>query len=685
MSRLPMYMQHEQAECGHACVAMISTYCGHDIDLQALRLRFPTTGSGLNLLQMRSLCWQLQLNAQALRIELGDLHQVTPPCILHWNLDHFVVLKWVSRQRICIHDPAIGVRICSFEELSQCFTGVILVVEPVPQFEKLRLSQPLRWKDLLQEAQGFKRAIVLMVSFSVFLELGQMLPVLLMQYVTDVVLSMQDLANLVTLLSGSLLLTLALVFLTYVRGRFMLHLSTQFKAQFCINGMRYLMRLPLAYFQKRLPGQIQLSFQAIEEVQKKLSTEIIDFLLTVILLILNGFMMLIYSGWLSVLVFISTSLGVGMRYVSYHTMKSHRQAAFNQQGKRMSHFLESIQNMLSLKSASKELLRWGQWRHLYVKALNIEFEISKLQLFYQACTQVLQQGEYIALVGLGAYFIHMQWLSLGMLIAFLAYRLTFVNKASELVIRLFEYNLMRVELERVQDVIAQPAEPIEPLALPVHQIQGALSVASVCFNYSETGRYLLEEVSFDVSPGEKLAIIGPSGCGKTTLLKLMMGLLVPTKGNIALDGMNLTDFGFSRYRQQISSVMQDDRLFSGSIIENIVFFEEKIDRPMLDEVCKLTLLEPWIATLPMGYGTRLGESGQLLSGGQKQRILLARALYKRPKILFLDEATSHLDVTLERQINGALKELSMTQIIIAHRKETIAMADRVFILRAGTI
>jgi ATP-binding cassette, subfamily B, bacterial CvaB/MchF/RaxB len=675
---LPVFLQQEHAECGRACVAMIAAYFGHEIDLHTLRLRFPTTKGGLNLLELRSLCWQLQLNAQALRVELCDLTHLSTPCILHWNLDHFVVLKKVQRQHVWIHDPAIGERRCSLDEVSRCFTGVVLAIEPSSDFKALRLSKKLRLRHFFQTVEGVKRAGVLMLILAVFLELGQMLPVFLMQYVTDTVIGMQDLSNLYTLLTGIALFSSLFVLISYVKGRVMLRLSTQFKAQFCVSAMRHLMLLPLAFFQQRLQGQIQLSFQAMDEIQKKISTELLEVFLELLVLILNGTVMLFYSIGLSFIVYFFSMLWVGIRYFNYYTLKSHRQRTLHQHGKVMSYFLETLQVILPLKASSKELARWSQWRHLYTQALNADYQVSKLQLLYQTWSQLLQQGEYVLLIGFGAYLIHLHLLSLGMLVAFLSYRLAFVNKAAGLVMRLFDYQLLSVELERVQDVLCHPVEHPEENYKSLDNTKGALKVREMCFRYTDSGRYLLNKVNLEVNAGEKLAIIGPSGCGKTTLLKVMMGLLQPIEGEIALDNIQLREIGLSHYRQQIGSVMQDDRLLSGSILENIVFFDEKVDLSWVEEVCQLTALDQVIVSLPLGYGTRLGEQGHLLSGGQKQRLLLARALYKRPKILFLDEATSHLDVMLEKRVNEALKQLLITQIIVAHRQETIAMADRIY-------
>lgn len=680
--RLPMYLQHEQAECGHACIAMIAVYFGHDLDLHALRVRFPTSGHGMTLFEMRALCWQLKLNAHAVHVTPQTLSQLSTPCVLHWMSDHFVVLANIHRQFAWIHDPAEGVRKYPLASLAEAMSGVALVIEQACDFEPVSWRQRLRFRDLLYSIQGIQRVLGLILVFSFFLELGQLLPVLLMQYITDAMMGMQTLSNISPILLGCGIVTVFLVYMNYVKERLLLHVSTQFKTQFYAGGIRHLMLLPLSYFQKRLTGQLQLSCQAMDAIQKKLSTEWVELLLEGILLLGQGVIMACYSVWLTLIVLAGALSWVSARCVSYHALKSLRHQSFHQQGKVLSHFIETLQIILSLKASAKELARFGQWRGVFIQGLNADYDVAKLQLSYQSLNQGLQQLEYLAVVGGGVYLMHHHHLSLGMLIAFLSFRQTFTHKLAMFIAHGFDYRLLGVELERAQDIVCQPIVDVSSDVLQARALNGKLEVSGLSFAY-RSDQPLLKNINLVVEAGEKVVLVGPSGCGKTTLLKLMMGLLTPITGQIDVDGLSLSTFGARAYLQQIAAVMQEDRLLSGRISENIVFFEDCIDWPWLEEVCRLTAIDAWINALPMRYETHLGELGSILSGGQKQRLLLARALYRRPKILFLDEATSHLDVGLEKEVNAALKQLKMTQIMIAHRPETIAMADRVISLGAS--
>lgn len=674
---LPMYLQHEKTECGHACIAMVASFFGHELNVQDVRNLTAYSQAGMTLFQMREICTYIHLNAQALRIELHDLEHLSCPAILHWELDHFVVVKKVTSKRIWIHDPAIGIRICTWDEVSRSFTGVVLLVEKAKTFEAIHSKGKLKLWDFVREAKGWFRAMSFLLGISFVVESAFLLQPLFVQYVTDSVVGANDWENVYTIAAILIVLLIFIVALDYLKGRTVLWISNQLQAQWSLNTMRHLLKMPLTFFEKRHKGDIQLSFQGVEEIQRKMGVDLLHVLLDGVLFLVNGIVMFIYSSFLSMWVFIGVVLMMGLRYISYHILYTHRQLALNQRGKAMSIFIETLQGMLAIKSFIKEQSRFSLWRNAYIHTLNAELVISKMQLWYQSAQHLITHAELIMLVCLGAKLIFKHQFSLGMLVAFLSYRLVFVNKAASLIGHFFDYRLLNVQLERVQDIFLEKPEVYTQKSIVVKPIQGSLQIKSLCFVYDVHQKPVFEALNFEVARGEKLAIVGPSGCGKTTLLKVLMGLFLPTSGEILCDGMPLAHIGLTQYRKQVAAVMQEDMLLSGSIQDNITFFEEQIDLEYMEEVAKISAIHETIMSLPMGYATKLGEMGSLLSGGQKQRLLLARALYKRPNILFLDEASSHLDSATEREINLALKQLAITQVIVAHRQETIVMADRV--------
>lgn len=687
--KLPMYLQQETSECGYACVAMMASYFGHHIDISTLRYRFGQCVHGLSLYTMKSILTNLNLTTHALKVELDELVHVNCPVILHWNLDHFVVLKKVKNKQFVIHDPAIGVRVCDITEVSKYYTGIVLNSEPSEKFEKIQAQKKITMLDLARCLSGGRQVFLWVILASVLVESGQIIQALLMQYVTDSIAGDRNFFNVMTLSLGMLLVLIFFVGLDYLRGRVSLSVSVQMKTQFAINTMKHLLQLPLSYFEQRRLGQINLIFESIEVLQKQFGAELIQASIELILITLNAIVMFFYSPLLTLIVVLGLVCSTLLRYISMNQLKVYRQIALTHHGHSMSIFFETLQLMLPLKAYAKEMPRLSQWRHAYIEASNKDVEIASLELGHRVLVQLGLYIEYTLLICTGTYLVQHNQLSLGMLVAFLSFRLAFVAKSTGLIQRLVDYQLIKPQMERVEDLILASSEKqlmqTQSFAYSAQHTDSLISVEHLVFFYDKAGPPILDGLNFSVQEKERVAISGTSGCGKSTLLKLMMGLILPDHGEVYWQGKTLKNIDIQSYRQQIASVLQEDKLMSGSLLENILFFEEVLDQKWLEEVARIACIHDTIAKLPMRYETRLSEVHQGLSGGEKQRILLARALYKRPKILFLDEATSHLDPKTEQLVNASLKALDITQIIVAHRPETLAMADRVVTLKERRI
>ena len=374
--------------------------------------------------------------------------------------------------------------------------------------------------------------------------------------------------------------------------------------------------------------------------------------------------------------------GIGFRYATYQRLKKQTETSVHQHAKAISVFLETLQGIIPIKSFLKERVRFNTWRNCYIDSLNADINVSKMNVIYQMANQFLLHLEHIIVVCVGATLVLSNRFSVGMLMAFLSYRLLLVSKASSFIQNVFDYKLVSIQLRRLSDILFQHPEVITTGCGAVGQVKGALTMENICFSYQQNDTHILNNINLNIEAGERVAIIGRSGGGKSTLLKVMMGLLDKTGGEFYIDSIPCKDFGLKNYRDLTAAVMQDDALLSGSILDNIAFFDEQIELERVYHVAKLACIHDEIGNFPMGYETLVGDMGSTLSGGQKQRILLARALYKQPILLFLDEATSHLDAENEKKINNSLKSLAITQIVIAHRQETIQMADRIIDLDA---
>ncbi len=677
LQKLPAILQDERAECGHACIAMISNYWGHELDLYSLRKLSPASMRGVNLAQIKGIFSTLGFKTRALRVSLQELSFVKLPAIVHWNMNHFVVLKSFKKNGFVVHDPARGVVKCSVEQFSNSFTGVVLEVEKDVGFEKISASSTLSLGNIVSTINGIKPYLAVLLALSLAIEILSLANPLFMQYLTDEVIGANDTANLYRLIIGFALIIALHVFTDFIRGNMVVYLSTNLSEQFASNVVKHLLKLPMDFFEKRHKGDIQSKFYSVEDIQKKLSTDFINTLLDGLMVIVNLSVMLLYSGVLTGLVCSSLLLYYGIRYASFRTLKKTSEKSVLERAQASSVFLEILQAILPIKSFAQEESRFNLWKNSYVKFLNADVQTSRILIFYNAINQLLFQAELLIVLTVGAFLVMHHVFSIGMLLAFLSYRLSLVTKASSLIQNIFDYKLIAIQLNRLSDIVFQHPENIPAGMGCDKNTKGALRVQNLQFTYHPNDKPIISNISFCIKAGEKVAFVGPSGCGKTTFLKVIMGLLEKTAGEIYIDEVPLQCYGLKNYRQNIASVLQDDALLSGSILNNIAFFDEEIDMERVYRVAKLAAIDDHIQQLPMGYETSIGDMGSTLSGGQKQRILLARALYKQPKILFLDEATSHLDKDNEKIINESLKSLAITQIIIAHRQETIQMADRV--------
>lgn len=677
-TRLPLFLQHERMDCGHACLAMISHFLGHRLQIIDLKVIDTPSNRGTTLLELSELAERLGFLSRPLQVPLEELHLVKCPAILHWDMNHFVVLKQVKKNKIIIHDPAIGVRHCSWVEVTKSFTGIVLEIDKANDFKAMQGSQRLSLWQLVKTIHGIQFSAGLLLLLSLIIEILSLFNPLFMQYVTDNVIGFNEQQNLYVIAGGFLILVFIQSITEFGRGTFVTYFTNHLTEQFSANVMKHLLSLPLVFFEKRHKGDLQAKFQSIDYIQKKISIDFVNALLDGLMVFINLAVMLAYNCVLTAIVLGALSLFLAVRYASYQQLKKQNEISIVQHAKAASTFLETLQGIVPIKLFLKERARFNVWRNGYIDALNADIRVSTWGVWYQVTYQLVSHVEHIVVVCVGASLVLYHQFSLGMLIAFLAYRLSLVNKASSLMQHFFDYKLVSIQLNRLSDILFQVPEVTSLATLKMsNSLQGALTLRDVTFQYHPHERPILNKVNIQVKAGEKVAIVGPSGCGKSTLIKVMMGLLAQQGGEILIDDIPIMHFGLKQYRDRIASVMQEDTLLSGSILDNIVFFEECRDMDRVCQAAEVAHIHDIIAALPMGYETLVGDMGSILSGGQKQRLLLARALYKQPKILFLDEATSHLDQQNERSINNALQPLAMTQIIIAHRKETIAMADKV--------
>ena len=677
-TKLPMILQNEIAECGHACIAMISNYFGHELNLTTLRQEYKTSSRGISLYTINQIIENLNFKTRALMVPVNEISYIKCPAIIHLNTNHFVVLKSVSKKHIILHDPATGVCRYSINEFVQIFSGVVLEIETLENFQVIRNKQKLTLVTLLKNMSGCKKWLAILLWLSLIIELFNLTNPLLLSYITDEVTIATNINQVITIACGVGILLLLHTVTEYTRSNLILFIRTHLAEALSAHTFKHLLSLPLSFFENRHRGDLQAKFQSIQQIQAKVSTDFVNTLLDGGFLILHTTIMFCYSWKLAVITIISLCLQIIYRYCSYHTIKHNTALSLRLHAKHASTFLETLHAIQPLKTFIKERMQFHNWHNSYIDATNTDILIAKAGIKNKIIQQLITNIEYLILICVGTKLIITHQLSIGMLIACLGYRLLVINKSASFIQNILEYRLISLSLERLSDILFHQPENIEQKPVPQLDIRGTLQVCNLSFKYSEDQNYIFSQLNLTIHAGEKIVITGPSGCGKSTLLKILMGLVTPTSGSILIDNMPIHEYGINNYRQLIGSVMQNDTLLSGSILENITFFSAECDYDLVYNVAKIAQIDDTIRSFPMGYHTLVGELGASLSGGQKQRILTARALYKKPKILILDEATSHLDLENEIKLNQALRELNITQICVAHRQESIKTADRVF-------
>jgi ATP-binding cassette, subfamily B, bacterial CvaB/MchF/RaxB len=491
---------------------------------------------------------------------------------------------------------------------------------------------------------------------------------------------------LLTLGVGFALLVLVQVATGAVRSWAVLYLSSTLNLQWLGNVFAHLMRLPVSWFEKRHTGDIMSRFGAIQQMQQTLTTSFIEAVLDGLLVVLTFAVMCFYSVTLAAIAFASVAAYALMRWAFFRPQREATEEAIVHDAKRSTHFLESLRGVQSIKLYNRQEDRHAQFMNRVVDAMNAHIATRKLELLFGVLHKLVFGLERVAVIWVGALLVMDRSFSVGMLFAFFAYRETFALRVSGLIDKWVELKMLKLQGERLADIVltAPEADTDTPVqsseALPAR-----LELRNVSFRYSDNETEVLKDISITVEPGESVAIAGPSGCGKTTLLKLMLGIHAPQQGEVRVGGVSLQQIGLRGWRDMVGTVMQEDQLFAGSISDNISFFDSMADPAWVQRCAQLASVHDEVEAMPMGYHTLIGDMGASISGGQKQRILLARALYKRPKILFLDEATSALDVDHERLVNQAVRQLDLTRVIVAHRPETLASANRVIVLKDGHV
>jgi ATP-binding cassette subfamily B protein RaxB len=558
---------------------------------------------------------------------------------------------------------------------------------PNPGFKPAEQKQTVRLRSLLGRTTGLFRSFAQIFLLALALEVFVLVSPFFLQWVLDNVLVSADRDLLTTLALGFGLLMLMQQAVSVVRGWVLMYMGTTLNMQWRANVFTHLLSLPVAYFEKRHLGDVVSRFGAIDTIQHTLTTSFLEAILDGIMTLATLVLMFVYNPMLAwVAAGAMVLYGIG-RWIWFMPLRRATEEQIIHAAKQQTHFLETIRGVKTIKLFQRQDERRSNWLTLLVDQINADLRMQKLNLFIHSLNGLLFGLENILVIWLGAKLVMDGNFSVGMLMAFNAYKGQFDSRVSSLIDKFVEVKMLQLQGERLADIVLHESETTHGRMVGEDEIPllPSLEVKGLRFRYAEQEPYVLDGVTFKIEAGESVAIVGPSGGGKTTLINVMLGILSPTEGEVLIGGLKVNQVGLDTLRLMVGTVLQDDVLFAGSIADNICFFEPQADQQWIEQCAKLAAIDNDIVVMPMSYNTLVGDMGTVLSGGQKQRILLARALYKRPKILFLDEATSHLDIERERLVNVAVKTLFMTRIIVAHRPETIGTADRAIVLAGGKV
>ena len=677
-------LQTEMSECGLACLAMIANHHGHALDLATMRDRHLISSRGASLKDIIAIAGSLGLSARPLRLDLEHLPELKLPALLHWDLNHYVVLERVTGTHADIIDPGRGRRRMGLDKLSKHFTGVALEFAPRDDFTAIDARKPSRLSMLWSQLTGFKRAAFQLLVLSVLLQLITLALPIYLQVVVDGVLPDTDTGLLVALAGGFAALMLVRALSEAARSWAVLVYGNQLSAQMIGNVFHHLLRLPVGYFERRHVGDLVSRMNSTQPIQEALTQSAVGVVIDGVMAATMLAVMYLYSPLLATVVLATTAVALLVTLLVYPHIRRNQEESIHARALENTHVIESIRASTALKLFGREAAREAQWSNLYADFVNANVGYGKWLIVRDFARSLLIGLQVVVVIWLGARLVMGDLFSLGQLFAFLAFRQSFADAVTQLIDKGVELRLLGVHLDRLSDIAYTEKETLEAEGESV-AVQGRIAVEDVSFRYSPLDPWILQDANLTVEPGEMVCLTGLSGGGKTTLLKLVMGLYPPTEGSIRIDGRELSDIGIRNWRSRIGVVMQDDILLSGTIADNISFFDPEADMQRVGRAALAARVHEEIMAIPMNYLAPVGNMGSTLSGGQRQRVLLARALYNEPEVLFLDEGTANLDRDTEAHIVSTIADMDITRVVVAHRPAFLEAADRVLRVEGGQL
>lgn len=684
--RVPQVLQMSAVECGAACLAMILSYYGRKTTVSEIRARYGIGRDGLSARSLSRAAQSYGLRVRMISLPGNDFRYVRLPAIIHWGFEHFIVLERWSPKSVEVVDPAAGRLHLSMDEFDTSFTGIVILLEPGPHFARGKTRSSFSGGAFL--ASCLKQApwtLVQILLASLFLQAFGLSVPLFTEIVVDRVIPQQSQSFILLFGLGILIILLAQLVTSFLRASLLVFLQTRVDMHMMISFFEHLLTLPLRFFQVRSSGDILVRLASNTVIRETLSTQLVS-------TILDGGFVVVY---LCVLFWQSWSLGLlalglGLLQVllllltagPLHSLSMRELIA---QGKAQGYVNEALGNIVSLKAAGAEQRAFNYWSNLFFTQLNLSVRRSMLSACLETAMTLLQTISPLVFLWVGVILVLQGTMQVGTMLALNVLAISFLTPLLSLASSGQRLQLVRSHLERLTDVLqADPEQDVQAIHDP-GKLTGSIVLDHVSFRYDPASPDVLRDIHLQIEQGQKIAIVGQTGSGKSTLGKILLGLCLPTQGEVFYDGQPLRSLNYQAVRAQFGVVMQETGVFSGTIRQNIAFNDPTMPMEQITRAAELAVFHQDILAMPMQFETPVSEQGSALSGGQRQRLVLARALAHSPALLLLDEATSSLDATTERLVEQNIGTLASTQIIIAHRLSTIRRADVILVLDAGTV
>lgn len=699
--QFPWEYQMDAKDCGPACIKMIAKYYGKYYSLQYLRDLCGITREGVSFLDISYAAEKIGLRTVAVKATMENLTNRIPlPCIIHWDQHHFIVVYKTKKGKIYVSDPAKGLLSYPEEDFKDRWYkegeefGMLMVLEPMANFKQIeaheRIERFKSFENLLNYFTPYKKAFgILFAIMLIATGLQAVLP-FISKSVIDIGIYTQDISFIYMMLIGNIVLLLSITLSNVLRDWVLLHVSTRVNISLISDYLIKLMKLPVTFFENKLVGDILQRAGDHERIRSFVMNNSLGMFFSIITFVVFSIILLIYNPMIFFIFIAGSGIYVAWIFTFLSIRKKLDWEYFELNAKNQSYWVETIENVQEIKINNYEDLKRWKWEAIQARIYRLNLKVLKINnaqslgaqfinsmmniavTFY--CAIAVINGDITFGVMISTQFI------IGMLNGPVAQLVSFIQSAQYAKISFMRIN----EIHQLKDEDDSSPVISNSLSLPVDK---SLYLKNVSFQYSRNAPLVLKNITLQIPKGKVTAIVGDSGCGKSTLLKLLLRLYMPSYGEICMGDMNVNNISLRNWRAKCGCVMQDGKLFNDTIQNNIVLDDANIDYESLQKAVEVANISHEIEAMPQGYQTMIGEMGRGLSGGQRQRVLIARALYKDPDYLFLDEATNALDTINEQKIVRALNNVfkNRTVIVVAHRLSTIRRADQIIVLKAGMI